>query len=429
MGLFGPPNIEKMKANGDLKGIIKTLEYRKDVAVRLQAIEMLAELKAPETVEPLIALLKEEDPIRTQAANALGEIGDRRALDGLLACVLGDDYVPEAVINVLAKLDYKGSVDSLVSNFSFYEGSLKRCRIVKALGRLGGKHAVEALLSMALDKNRDVSRVAVEALGATGSAAIPALISMLVWEGEKRNAATFALLQMGQRAIEPLTETLRGDGWETKSPIVAVLKKLFWQPPPGSDAEIIFHLVDEQWESLVKAGGAAVPHLRSALGHGFWNYKVMEVLGRIGGKEAFEALLPMLDYHGLVSDEIRAEAARILGQAGWQPTADENGARYWILTGHCEECVKIGVPAIAPLADALGGDHKKEAAKALLQIHQNGGLGDAARKKILATRDTIMATHTDGHKDERWTPPVDCDIEPGHTDDHKDEGIGIDFPL
>jgi hypothetical protein len=44
-GLFDPPNIEKMKANRDLQGLIKALEYQKDASVRSGAAKALGELK------------------------------------------------------------------------------------------------------------------------------------------------------------------------------------------------------------------------------------------------------------------------------------------------------------------------------------------------------------------------------------------------
>ena len=34
MGLFGPPNIEKLKEKKNVKGLIKALNYRKDDDVR-----------------------------------------------------------------------------------------------------------------------------------------------------------------------------------------------------------------------------------------------------------------------------------------------------------------------------------------------------------------------------------------------------------
>jgi HEAT repeat protein len=47
MFLFGPPNVEKMKARRDVNGLIKALRYRKDKGVRQAAAEALVKIGAP----------------------------------------------------------------------------------------------------------------------------------------------------------------------------------------------------------------------------------------------------------------------------------------------------------------------------------------------------------------------------------------------
>ena len=41
MPLFGPPNVEKLKAKGNVKGLIKALDYKKDASVRRAAAKAL----------------------------------------------------------------------------------------------------------------------------------------------------------------------------------------------------------------------------------------------------------------------------------------------------------------------------------------------------------------------------------------------------
>jgi hypothetical protein len=41
MPLFGPPNVEKMKAKGNVKGLIKALNYYQNMRVRRAAAEAL----------------------------------------------------------------------------------------------------------------------------------------------------------------------------------------------------------------------------------------------------------------------------------------------------------------------------------------------------------------------------------------------------
>ena len=86
MFLFGPPNVEKMKARRDVNGLIKALRYRKDKGVRQAAAEALVKIGAP-AVEPLIAALKDESfSVRQAAAEALGKIG-APAVEPLIAAL------------------------------------------------------------------------------------------------------------------------------------------------------------------------------------------------------------------------------------------------------------------------------------------------------------------------------------------------------
>jgi len=80
-GLFGPPNVEKLKAKSDVKGLIKALGYEKDSRVRRDAAGALGKIGDARAVEPLIAALKDEDKdVRTAAARVLGQIRDARAV-------------------------------------------------------------------------------------------------------------------------------------------------------------------------------------------------------------------------------------------------------------------------------------------------------------------------------------------------------------
>jgi len=92
MGFF-EPNIEKMEAKGDVKGLIKALRTNKYVkgGYRREAAAALLRIGAP-AVEPLIQALKDKDPvIRFGAADALGGIGDRRAVGPLIEALNDED--------------------------------------------------------------------------------------------------------------------------------------------------------------------------------------------------------------------------------------------------------------------------------------------------------------------------------------------------
>jgi len=76
MGLFGPPNVEKLKSEGNIGGLIKALGYKKDPGIVEAASTALVEL-APASIEPLVETLDhKEEQVRRCAAETLARVGE-----------------------------------------------------------------------------------------------------------------------------------------------------------------------------------------------------------------------------------------------------------------------------------------------------------------------------------------------------------------
>jgi tetratricopeptide (TPR) repeat protein len=87
MPLFGrgEPDVKKLKARRDVKGLIKALGYKRDNDLRWMAANALGELGDSRAVVPLIAALQDTySYARKSAARALLQLGDARALAPLL---------------------------------------------------------------------------------------------------------------------------------------------------------------------------------------------------------------------------------------------------------------------------------------------------------------------------------------------------------
>ena len=86
--IFGPPKIEKLKAQGNIKGLAKALFYNHHFGISYAAAEAL-ELVGDETaVEPLIKALQLPDVhLRVLVARALGRIGDKTAVAPLITAL------------------------------------------------------------------------------------------------------------------------------------------------------------------------------------------------------------------------------------------------------------------------------------------------------------------------------------------------------
>lgn len=79
MTLF-KPNVEKMKAKKNIKGLMKALYYQEG-EINIQSAKALGEIGDSSVVEPLIQVLQDNNRnpyLRAAAARALGNIKDKR---------------------------------------------------------------------------------------------------------------------------------------------------------------------------------------------------------------------------------------------------------------------------------------------------------------------------------------------------------------
>jgi HEAT repeat protein len=76
MPLFGPPGVAKLKAKGDVPGLIKALGRQKNSAVRQAGATALGHLCDARAVEPLIRrLVQETDSLATTFAKEPALVG------------------------------------------------------------------------------------------------------------------------------------------------------------------------------------------------------------------------------------------------------------------------------------------------------------------------------------------------------------------
>jgi len=311
------PNVEKMEAKRDVKGLTKALKHHdtsirarsalalerlgwkpKDDAERLNYLiakndwNELAKLAEP-TVKPLIKAYRSErdnsvrrgivsalgkrgdakgqeflvkvlgkDPdsqVRCEAATGLAEIGDARAIGPLIKALKEhpDGRVSDAAKWALAKIGEPALVSMFLYLFKGKDSSddFKRHRVARAFGGQGGEKATRLLIQALKDKetNRSTRVYMADALGEIGGEkATEALIQALTdedvfvrnmaaiglgkiadpravdplihalkdvstaygWKGWKvRDAATLALSQIGDQAVEPLIQALKNEDW------------------------------------------------------------------------------------------------------------------------------------------------------------------------------------------------------------------------
>ncbi len=95
MAIVPAPNVDEMKDQKDVKGLIIALKDD-DATVRYRAAQALDELRDLRAVWPLTNALRDEAvTVRARAAEALGRLGDGRALDRSLSAFLCWRPLPE----------------------------------------------------------------------------------------------------------------------------------------------------------------------------------------------------------------------------------------------------------------------------------------------------------------------------------------------
>jgi len=182
--------------------------------VRLAAARSLAQLPAPEAVEPILRslALPGELPVKL-AADVLVEFGDA-GIEPLLAFLRAHDAGTDgpaaaAAVTVLGMCRATAGVPMLIEMLAHPEPEL-RVNAARALGLIGSAAAVGALGERTLDPVWQVRSAAAQALGRIGDAqAIPALARRLIdvawWV--RFNAAD-ALFRLGYPGRERLLDAL-----------------------------------------------------------------------------------------------------------------------------------------------------------------------------------------------------------------------------
>jgi len=155
MGLFGPPNVEKLKSEGNIGGLIKALGYKKDPVIIEAASTALVEL-APASIEPLVlALGNKEELVSQSAAETLVKIG-MPAVEALIAGMVNYS-TRNKCIGALKKVGESAVIRAVDQAASWVvEGEVKSKIAVQILAEIGPL-AVSQLISLLKDQRTDKS--------------------------------------------------------------------------------------------------------------------------------------------------------------------------------------------------------------------------------------------------------------------------------
>ena len=395
MTLFGPPNVNKLKAKGDIKGLIKALGYKRDQTVRQAAAEALGEIHDTQAVKPLVVALKDSDEmVRTSVAHALGEIASPQALDALIGVLEDAETRPrQTAVEALGKIRDTRAVEPLIAALMTSDKAvldtaidalgkigppavesilvaLKNPDLCKplfmALGEIGDRRAVEPLLAAIDDDDASIRKVAVTALGKTGDYRVAKPLVPALWDPDwtVRESAFGSLEILGCTgvAVEPLIASLGDD--DRRDIAVEFLKKM--------GAQVVKGLLPAYKNENRRVSGAATA-----------------VLATIN-QQAIEPLVDALKADGLRTAAADA-LAEICGDRAVDPLISVLDSWKWgrqEKKAASEALVKIGsrkvVEALTRLSEKKSFYAKKDADEALKRIAATQKYTDSDSKERMA---------------------------------------------
>lgn len=226
-----------------------------DATVRSIVIRVLAELKSKKAVEPLVSLLKDYHwGIRSSAADALGMIGDKRAVKPLSATLKGkEQWIRISAARSLGMIGDKRAVEPLIS---LLKDEKAGSYAASALGEIKDKRAINPLIKCLKHKSPWMRDCSAEALGKIKDvrAVEPLIAALKVTKPlyssrtqpkvnnetyvktlreilndkrrKHRHRVAWALLEIGQPSIGPLTHALQSNEKWLSGAAAVILEKI-----------------------------------------------------------------------------------------------------------------------------------------------------------------------------------------------------------
>lgn len=295
MSIFGPPNIEQLKAKRDVLALSRVLTHR-NANVARAACQALGEIGDERAVEPLIKALTHMDvSVAVAACEALGKISDERAVGPLMN---------------IANL-YKSS--HVGKNWKRYEQDQLDDESLKALILIGNEPARQYIEQRAIT---------------------PVWFREAIWLAPM-------MRKWGERAFDPYIKMLSHDyGYESSGD----KEKLLAEVHKGLDQICITdHLIPV--ERIKAALSHADGRVRNWAAHALAELGVADptridkTLGLIVDQDAIPALVNFLadSFSGY-----REAAARDLDLLGWTPATDHERAYLAVSQGRWAEAMQLG---------------------------------------------------------------------------------------
>jgi HEAT repeat protein len=337
MSPFGPPNIEQLTSEKNLKQLCKALFYKKDASIRRWAAYALKDIGDASTVEPLLKAAGDVDiSVRAAVIQALTTIGDPRAVKALTAALLDpstrvhnaaldgltafqDLHTIDPMVDCLVQRGYKVENRVLAALVTFGEpavepliGALEVIKepklisqVAAALGELGSQKAIEPLLR--LEMRDSALRVPASVFASFGAPAVQALIAALDDPANQTATLAYLLGELGDsQATLPLVDLLAEESEPVRFEAVQALGKI-------GDAR-------------------ALPALMNLL-QSDQRKRIQDAVEAALSKMGAASLDPLVTTLEADDEHIRRVAWQSLQAAGWQPESEAQALLYAVHSG------------------------------------------------------------------------------------------------
>jgi HEAT repeat protein len=136
-----------------------------DKDIRKYTVDILGAIGSNKGVEPLIRLLKDPDiNVAAGAADSLGRIGDKKALKPLIKHLHADIWMKCSVIKSLGAIGGKEAVNAL-SKISAEDDEMVLFSAIQSLGKIGDEDAIKFLIDIFKKGKPSIVSAAVQAMG------------------------------------------------------------------------------------------------------------------------------------------------------------------------------------------------------------------------------------------------------------------------
>lgn len=214
--------VAETMAMGPEAASVETAEQAEQGGATAEVV--LEEERIKDEIEIQIDLLKDPDwAIRREAAVTLGEMGDERCVEPLVRALRdGDWQVREAAVEALGMIG-SPAVDPLIRQLRDWD---IRKYAIRGLGKIKDERVLDPLISQL--RNDEFMLDATDALVDLGKPAVEKLIAAL--KDKEENVRKQAVIALGRiqdpDAIDPLIEMLKDKDWYTRLTAAAALEKI-----------------------------------------------------------------------------------------------------------------------------------------------------------------------------------------------------------